>query len=307
MPQASCPGCHSTVFSTFAKKGEYRYLRCRTCALLSIDPMPSEAQIASHYEQKFKAGNYSTIRAFADEYRTIYRQYLTWMGEFTPLEGARCLDVGCFTGELIDLLLNEAHSDAYGVELQSEAAAIAESRFPGRVFRHNIDRPSEFLPDGSFDVITMMGFIEHVQMPESLLVRSRALLKDGGWLFLQTPNASSWPARFSRSFWPPLAPVEHLFLFSEDAIAKALDRSGFRLRKVRAHVKWLPVAYVYEMLRHFGPEWRRIVGPAYRILPARLQRTFAPFYAGEMLVAAEAIPTSSRSTSNRPGPDSRAG
>jgi 2-polyprenyl-3-methyl-5-hydroxy-6-metoxy-1,4-benzoquinol methylase len=251
--------------------------------------MPSEEQIARHYALKFQSGNYSTIRAFAPAYRSVYRQYVTWMGGFTRLQQSRCLDVGCFTGELIDLLINEGNADAYGVELQDEAASIAEARFPDRVFRHNIDHPSTFLQDGSFDIITMMGLVEHVQQPGALLSRARALLKPGGWLFLQTPNASSFAARIARAHWPPLAPVEHLHLFSERAIQQALERSGFRLQEIRAHVKRLPLAYVHEMLQHFGPEWRRLLSPLYRVLPPRVQQTSAPFYAGEMLVAAQVL------------------
>lgn len=284
-----CPGCEGTQFSGFAEKGVYRYVRCEVCGLLAIEPMPSEQQIAEHYALKFRAGNYATIRAFATAYRSIYRQYVTWMGGLVRLRDSRCLDIGCFTGDLIDVLVNEGQADAYGVELQDEAASIAEARFPDRVFRHNIDHPSAFLPDGSFDVITMMGLIEHVQQPGPLLARARALLKEGGWLFLQTPNASSLVARVARSHWPPLAPVEHLHLFSEPAIQHALERSGFRMREVRAHVKRLPVAYVYEMLQHFGPEWRRLLTPLYNALPHRIQQSTAPFYAGEMLVAAQAV------------------
>jgi 2-polyprenyl-3-methyl-5-hydroxy-6-metoxy-1,4-benzoquinol methylase len=284
-----CPGCSGSAFRPYARKGDYRFLRCESCGLLAVDPMPGETEIAEHYRAKFHGGNYAAIRAFAGEYQAIYRDYVHWMARFLPLERARTLDVGCFTGELLGLLMNEARADAYGVELQEEAAQIAEARFPGRVFRHNIDHPSDFLADGSFDAVTMMGLIEHVQEPAALLSRARALLKPGGWIFLQTPNSSSVPARLSRQLWPPLAPVEHLHLFSERAIALALRRSGFEVRQIKAHVKKLPLAYVYEMLRHFGPEWRRVVGPLYRILPERLQRSSALFYAGEMLVAAEAV------------------
>jgi 2-polyprenyl-3-methyl-5-hydroxy-6-metoxy-1,4-benzoquinol methylase len=290
-----CPGCGGAdCFSPFAVKGEYSYLRCATCHLLAIDPMPSEEQIAVHYAGNFQSGNYSTIRTFADPYRGIYRQYIRWMAGFVQLKGAHTLDVGCFTGDLVGLLLSEAQADAYGVELQEDAAAIAEKVAPGRVFRHNIDHPTASLAEASFDAITMMGLIEHVQTPGALLARARAMLKEGGWLFLQTPNASSWAARLSRTWWPPLAPVEHLHLFSEAAIRGALERSGFETREIRTHVKRLPVAYVYEMLRHFGPEWRTLLGPVYRLLPQRLREASAPFYAGEMLVAAQA--TSAPST-----------
>jgi len=278
----------------YARKGAYTYQQCETCRLLAIDPMPSEQAIEEHYAQRFKSGNYSTIRAFAPAYRVVYRQYVAWMTEtMASLERVRCLDIGCFTGELVDLLINEAHADAYGVELQDEAASIAEARLPGRVFRHNIDHPSEFLPDGSFDAITMMGLIEHVQRPDALLARARALLKEGGWIFIETPNASSFGARVSGSIWPCLAPVEHLHLFSEPAIEQVLGRSGFRLRHIRTHFKPLPLAYVYEMLQTFGPGMRRLLTPLYHALPEGLRQRAAPFYVGEMLVAAQAVGASS--------------
>jgi SAM-dependent methyltransferase len=286
-----CPACHGRRFSPFAALGEYSFLRCTDCQLFAIDPMPSEETIARHYARKFASGNYSTIRAFAPAYRVIYRQYVDWMQATMPrLERARCLDIGCFTGDLIDVLVNEAHADAYGVELQDDAVSIAEMRFPGRVFRHNIDHPSPFLPDGSFDAITMMGLVEHVQQPEALVARSRALLRDGGWLFIETPNATSWGAWLSQSRWPPLTPVEHLHLFSEEGIRHLLERSGFRLHAVRAHFKRLPLAYVYDMLQNFGPGMRRMMTPFYRLLPDALRQAAAPFYVGEMLVAAQAVP-----------------
>jgi 2-polyprenyl-3-methyl-5-hydroxy-6-metoxy-1,4-benzoquinol methylase len=288
--QGTCPGCQERIFREFATKGAFRFLRCQMCGLLAIDPMPSETQIAEHYKAKFDTGNYAAIRTFASEYKSIYVDYVAWMGRFLSLNRARTLDIGCFTGDLLGVLISDAKADAYGVELQHEAAAIAEARFPGRVFRLNVDHPSDFLPEASFDAITMMGLIEHVREPAALLSRARTLLKPGGWLFLQTPNASSVLASITRRLWPPLAPVEHLHLFSERAIIAALERSGFKVRKIRAHVKRLPIAYVYEMLKHFGPEWRRVVGPVYNALPQRLQNFSAPFYAGEMLVAAQAGP-----------------
>jgi SAM-dependent methyltransferase len=291
---SQCLACGGRQFAHYARKGAYAYLRCDQCRLLAIDPMPSESAIEQHYIQKFKSGNYSTIRAFAPAYRVVYREYVDWMKATMPaLERARCLDIGCFTGELVDLLINEGRADAYGVELQDEAASIAETRLPGRVFRHNIDHPSAFLADGSFDAITMMGLVEHVQRPDALLTRARALLKDGGWVFIETPNASSLGAKVSGSFWPCLAPVEHLHLFSEEAIERVLRQAGFRLGEIRVHVKPLPLAYVYEMLQTFGPGMRRLMTPFYKIVPESLRQRAAPFYVGEMLVAAQALPRSS--------------
>jgi 2-polyprenyl-3-methyl-5-hydroxy-6-metoxy-1,4-benzoquinol methylase len=268
--------------------GAYAYYRCRRCGLLALDPLPTLATIEQHYASKFNDGNYQTLLSFAEQYRRVYLDYVKWIGRHVDLAGKRSLDVGAFTGELVSALL-EAGADAYGVELQTAAVSIAQQRVPDRVFRINIDEASAPFPDGSLDVVTMMAVIEHVQEPTALLKRVRRLLNDNGWLFLETPNASSWPARSARRFWPLLAPVEHLYLFSEAAIRRALALAGFELVEVRPHVKWLSPTYVYEMLRNYGPEWRSVAGPLFSVLPRRVrQGSLFPFFAGEMLVVARA-------------------
>jgi 2-polyprenyl-3-methyl-5-hydroxy-6-metoxy-1,4-benzoquinol methylase len=268
--------------------GSYNYERCRTCGLLTLDPFPTLEIIENHYSEKFDAGNYQTLLSFSDRYRQIYIDYVKWIGRHVRLPGKRTLDIGCFTGELVAALMTEG-ADARGVELQERAVGIAEKRLPGRVFAVNIDEADGPFADASLDVITLMAVIEHVQDPVKLVRRIRTLLKEGGWLFLETPNASSWPAQLTRRFWPLLAPVEHLHLFSERAIRHALEDEGFDVVELRPHVKWLPAAYVYDMLQYYGPEWRAVAGPLFRVLPESVrQRTLFPFFAGEMLVAARA-------------------
>src|SRR4051812_9934115 len=62
-----CPGCTGSAFRPYATKGAYRFLRCETCGLLAVDPMPGETEIAEHYRAKFHGGNYAAIRAFAGD------------------------------------------------------------------------------------------------------------------------------------------------------------------------------------------------------------------------------------------------
>jgi SAM-dependent methyltransferase len=283
----ACPACGTSGRHPFASKGGYEYHRCDTCGLLLLEPLPSVDVIEAHYRQKFTGGNYQAIRDFADAYRSIYEEYVTWMARHVALPGAKVLDVGCFTGDLVDALCR-AGADAYGVELQREAVEIASARLPGRVFQQNIDDSYGLIQDHAFDAVTAMAIIEHVTGPQAILERCRALLKPGGWLFLETPDASSLPARLARSHWPPLAPVEHIHLFSRDAMRRCLQRAGFEVVSLSRHVKRLPIDYVYRMLDHFGPEWKPVVAPVKALLPGPVRRRALPFYVGEMLVAARA-------------------
>jgi hypothetical protein len=127
-----------------------------------------------------------------------------------------------------------------------------------------------------------MAVIEHVVDPLTMLRQCCDLLNPGGRLFLETPDSGSLLSRTLGRFWPPLAPVEHIHLFSSNALRIALTQSGFCDIDIRPHIKLLPVTYVYEMLTHFGPEWKTL------FLPFR--RAFGslklPFYVGEILVSA---------------------
>jgi SAM-dependent methyltransferase len=258
------------------RRGTFSYFRCAQCGLLSSVPVPTAEQIENHYKQKFLAGNYETARRHAAQYRRVHEQLADFMG---GKPGDRVLDVGCFTGELLSILSSRG-AEVHGLELQAEAVAIANERLPGRVYQADVFGTN--FPPGPYDVVTMMGVIEHVTDPAAFVRRAYSLLRPGGRLFLQTPDSGSLIARLARAHWPPLAPVEHIHLFSRPALRELLSRCGFSDIRFRAHVKWLSVGYVYEMLRDFGPEWRRLLWPIH----ALLRNTLFPFYVGEMFVSA---------------------
>ena len=194
----------------------------------------------------------------------------------------RVLDVGCFTGDLLQLLA-ERGADVYGLELQREAVSIANERLPGRVFQADVHGTA--FPQGPFDIVTATGLIEHVVDPVALVRRMADLLRPGGILLLQTPDSGSIPARLLGRYWPPYAPVEHIHLFTRNSIHRVLT-GAFDDVAIRAHWKRLPVDYVYEMMINFGPQLRRLVTPIYRVTPGPIRRSALPFYAGEIIVTA---------------------
>jgi 2-polyprenyl-3-methyl-5-hydroxy-6-metoxy-1,4-benzoquinol methylase len=244
---------------------------------MSSNPIPSDTQIQAHYKSKFSAGNYETARRYTAQYRRVHSQIADFVAAGP---GDRLLDVGCFTGGLIGLL-SERGVDCYGLELQPEAVEIANGVLPNRVYQADVHGSS--FPPGPYDVVTMMGLIEHVQDPLAFLQRAYALLRPDGRLCLQTPDASSVVARVTGSMWPPLAAVEHIHLFSREAMRRALASCGFADIRIKAHVKTLPVGFVYEMLAHFGG---RAIQAVFKPVRAVLRDTPLPFYVGEMLIEA---------------------
>jgi SAM-dependent methyltransferase len=253
------------------------YRRCNTCGLLTLAPLPTAQQIHDHYKARFRHANYEVARRYADPYRRVHSDLADWVS-LRP--GSRVLDIGCFTGELLAILAARG-VDVHGVELQADAATIANQRLGGRV--HQEDIATVDLPPRSFDAVTMMALIEHVLDPRAVIRRTRELLRPGGRLYLETPNASSLAARILRGAWPALVPVEHIHLFTERALTLLLEQEGFEDVTTRVHVKWLPVDFVYDQLANFGGAgWQRTFRPVARLLSGRV----LPFYGGEMLVSA---------------------
>jgi 2-polyprenyl-3-methyl-5-hydroxy-6-metoxy-1,4-benzoquinol methylase len=266
----------------------YHYYRCPKCSHVTTYPTPDKNTVFEHYNKKFNEGNYQLLRDFSQEYRKIYEYFVEIMDRGLSTAGLnwaglKVLDVGCFTGEFLQLL-QEHGADVYGLELQGRAVEIANRKLGGRVFQVDIDRAD--FPQMSFDVISLLGVIEHVVDPIRLLLRAQELLRLGGLLLIQTPNSGSFLARAMRRLWPPYAPVEHIHLFSRQSLTLALHQMGFTEIMYEAHWKKLPVDYVFNMLQNYGPEFHRLIKPVYTRLPEQLTRVSLTFYVGEMLVIA---------------------
>jgi SAM-dependent methyltransferase len=277
----SCIACGNTGTTTGPRKGGWAYRRCRTCGLLTLDPLPTAQQVHDHYQPRFRRGNYEVARRYAEPYRRVHSDLADWI-DLRP--AARVLDVGCFTGELLAILADRG-ADVHGVEWQGDAVAIANERLGDRVRQGDIANVD--LPAASFDAVTMMAVIEHVLEPKALIERTRELLKPGGRLYLETPNASSLAARVLRGAWPAVVPVEHIHLFTERALRLLLEHEGFEDVRARVHVKRLPVEFVHDQLANFGgPRWQTAFRPVARLLSGRV----LPFYGGEMLISAS-VPT----------------
>jgi len=281
----NCPICEEKQNFSFTYQN-FHYYKCSNCGQFSTYPFPTESVIKKHYSSRFKKGNYLLLRKYAKQYSFVYNQFVEILkkrlkNENKTLKNKKILDIGCFTGGFLQLLKSEG-SDIYGLELQQEAVEIANKTLNGRVFNANVTTYN--FPQKKYDIISLLGLIEHVPHPMELLYRSNELLKKDGLIIIQTPNSSSFLATILGKFWPPFSPVEHIHLFSRKSLELALYKSGFTNLEFVPHWKKLPVGYVYNMFNNFGPEFHFILKPLDKIL--KDLNIPLPFYIGEMIIVA---------------------
>ena len=264
------------------------FVECANCGLIRMEPIPSFEQISEHYSKKFVTGNYELLRRYEADYETIYRQFLKFTTSYSGNpQGQKLLDIGCFTGRFLDVA-KQAGFLTYGVEYQSDAARIANEKHSGRVHCGQIENYSD-APSKPFDVVTLFGVIEHVTAPDNTVRIIAELIKQGGILIIQTPDATSFPAKLLGKWWPAYAPVEHIYYFSSRNIKILLDKYDFRVVKIISHWKRLLITYAYNQFQNFGPEYYQLIGKIISFLPENILNCKLPFYGGEMLLVAKKI------------------
>lgn len=100
----------------------------------------------------------------------------------------RILDVGCGGGILTESL---AKTGAFVTGLDAELTAITAAKqhaLQEKLAINYICSPLENFEDDSFDLITCMELLEHVDDPSIIFEHAQRLLKPGGLLFVSTIN-----------------------------------------------------------------------------------------------------------------------
>ncbi len=169
----------------------FRIVRCRRCSHVFCDPVPET--IGRHYQdvvdEEYLRHDESRRLAAREVLRVIQ----------THVPGGVLLDVGCATGDLLDVARGVGYR-AEGVELSRWSADIARKR--GLVVHEEVlARLAERCP-ASFDVVSLMGVIEHFANPRAEMANIAALLKPGGLVAIWTGDVSSYLSRvLGRKWW----------------------------------------------------------------------------------------------------------
>lgn len=108
-------------------------------------------------------------------------------------EGARVLDLGCGTGELLAYLRDKRGCSGYGVELDDDNL-LACARRGVNVVQLNLEEGLKLFDDRSFDVVLQLETLQHLRNTEHML---RETARVGRLGIVSFPNFAHWPNRLS--------------------------------------------------------------------------------------------------------------
>lgn len=120
------------------------------------------------------------------------RRNLEVIADLVP-RGARVLDLGCGTGELLAHLKAERGCTGYGVELD-DANLLACAQRGVDVIQLNLEEGLDLFDDHSFDVVLQLETLQHLRNAERMLRETARVGRIG---IVSFPNFAHWPNRLS--------------------------------------------------------------------------------------------------------------
>lgn len=220
-----CVVCGEKSFDFFVNKNNFDLYRCKNCGLIFVWPMPQST--TGLYSQDYFDGakhgfgyvDYDKDKQAMD---ATFNFYLDKIETFSTKKG-NLFDVGAATGYFLEIA-KKRKWDVMGIEISDFAADLARAKginvITGKLENLKVQ-------DSYFDILTLWDVVEHFPNPKSQLLLAQKLLKNGGIIAINTPDAGSFIAKLLGKHWHLLVPPEHLIIFNQKNLSLLLKSCGF--------------------------------------------------------------------------------
>ncbi len=272
--------------------GEFQLVSCRNCGLVYQNPSPTINSFNTIYPIDYDQSTESIFRDTSriSRFSRLYGLRKQSKAIIRHKKKGRLLDVGCSTGNFLEIMNTLSGWELHGIEPNPHASEYARNQLGLNVITGLLDDVE--YPEEHFDVITLWHVLEHLNDPSKTLQRLQKLLKPDGLLVITTPNLDSFDARIFGKYWIGYELPRHYYVFSLESLDDILRQAGFKLLETRyiygSHAAfmsslrfWLRGQKISSGLRSvtesvlFSPPTRVLTSP-YFFIADRLKLSSAP-------------------------------
>lgn len=140
-------------------------------------------------------------------------------GKYVPKRSnMRILDLGCGSGQMFKML------GKYGKVLGVEPSFYMLRLAPDAAFRVCSDGVRLPFKDGTFDMITLFGVLEHIDDDTGVLKELKRVSRKNGLVFIEVPAYQFLWSSHDEA-------LHHKRRYTKKSLAKKLTKMGFRVKK----------------------------------------------------------------------------
>jgi SAM-dependent methyltransferase len=241
----SCGVCGNSRFETlhrqdFLLPGElrthYTVVACERCGFTFARDLPAAEEYEAYYRSTTKytyEGSVDAAAAHIAMHEPSFRLADGFLSS-RPDGGRdlRMLDIGCSTGELLALFSRAGYRRLEGVDPTPECVRIARQLY-GLDVRPGV--LSEITTAEPYDLVFLANVFEHIPDLRDAVARVAALVREGGLLFVQVPDADNFGVDLKEPFLE--FSIEHINYFTEASLANLLAFEGFTRAAVEHDVQ----------------------------------------------------------------------
>lgn len=252
-------------------------VRCDRCRHGSLRALPTRTDLEHAYAH---VEDRTSVEEERGQVATARRD-LSEVAGMVGNERGRLLDVGCWTGSLLEAA-GELGWDAEGIDPSAWAVSRAIER-GHRAAEGVLD--DDGLEPGEYQVVACCDVLEHLVDPAAAVRRIAELLEPGGYLFATVPDSGSLVARALGARWWSVLPM-HVQYFTRGSLSQLLRDGGLSIRSTRTHPKVFSRRYYGDRLGEFLP----VIGPPLARLVGRSRgadRPFGPDFRDRVAVIAQ--------------------
>ncbi|MCH7535372.1 MAG: class I SAM-dependent methyltransferase, partial [Bacteroidetes bacterium] len=220
-----CNICGETPQKLLWVKNYFRYVKCRVCGLVFVNPQLTQPEVEKIYSIGYDS------KSSAKPPPSDFFKFETVLKKINKYKSNnRFLDIGCFKGHFMKAVQQKGW-DVFGTELSEKAVEYAREYTRGTVKLGSVvdaDFSAEY-----FDVASMVDVIEHLDDPGKYLAETHRILRKGGLIYIETPNFNSIPRIFLGINWSIFFPW-HAYYFTPKTLKIILKKAGFTNIKVKS-------------------------------------------------------------------------